>query len=94
LEKTNQIDSMLDYIHRQLGQLEVVDNLPDSSVPATALINRSIDVKSAALAYVAMHIRHESGRLGALGIFLGTLLTIRKCGCGVVQGRLLRVIYS
>ena len=69
VERKNEIGNVLGYIHRQLGQLKVVDSLPDSGVPPTALINRSLDVKSAALTYIAIHICHESGRLGTLGIF-------------------------
>jgi hypothetical protein len=83
IEKKNQIDSVLDYIHRQLSQLKVVNDLPDSCVPPTALINRAVDVKSCALEYVAVHIRHESGLLGTLGIHLFDLLTTRECGYSV-----------
>jgi hypothetical protein len=58
---------MLDYMYRQLGQLTVVTNRPDVVDPSKALLNRSLDVKSAALVYLSVHIRHE-GQLGIIGV--------------------------
>ena len=57
----------MDYISRQLGLLEIIDRLPDAGVRRDALVNRTADVFSAALMYLAVHIRHESNRLGVLG---------------------------
>ena len=57
----------LDYISRQLGLLEITNRLPDAGVQSDALINRTMDVFSAALMYLAIHIRNESNRLGVLG---------------------------
>lgn len=62
-----EVEKTLNFIHRQLGQLNVIHNLPKTEVPPTALINRSIDVKSAALTYIAVHLRYVTRRLGFIG---------------------------
>jgi hypothetical protein len=71
ITRKGEIEDMLDYMYRQLGQLEIVagDDLPNTVIPSKALQNRSMDVKSAALAYLSVHIRHEGGRLGIIGMF-------------------------
>ena len=58
----------MDYISRQLGLLEIVNRLPDTGVEPDALVNKIVDVLSATLMYLAVQIRHESNRLGVLGI--------------------------
>jgi hypothetical protein len=68
VSRKNEIGLALDYINRQLGQLKVITELPDSGVPPITLINRAVDVKSAALTYIAVRIHHQSGRFGTLGI--------------------------
>lgn len=57
---------MLDYISQQLGQLEIIKSLPEAGVPPDQLVNRSLDVLSAAIDYLAVHIRRESARLGII----------------------------
>ena len=59
-----EIEESLDYIHRQLGRLRVLDNLPRSSEP---LENRSRDVKSAAMVDVTVNLAHQYNRLGIPG---------------------------
>ena len=62
------VETMLDYIYRQLEQLGIIDGLPEDLHPPQSLVNRAMDVKSAVLAYLATHIRHESHRLGIMGM--------------------------
>jgi hypothetical protein len=61
------VEKKLDYISRHLGLLEIINRLPDAGVQPDALINRTVDVFSSALMYLALHIRHESNRLGVIG---------------------------
>jgi hypothetical protein len=71
ITRKGEIEDMLDYMYRQLEQLEIVagDDLPNAAIPSKALQNRSMDVKSAALVYLSVHIRYEGGRLGIIGMF-------------------------
>jgi len=64
-----EIQSTLDYVHRQLGQLHVIASLPNSDVPSEALVNSALDVKSAVMTYVAVHLSHQCNRLGIGGNF-------------------------
>lgn len=57
----------LDYISRQLEGLEIIERLPEAGVKTEQLVNRALDVLSASLNYLSVHIGHESGRLGILG---------------------------
>ena len=59
---------MLDYLYYQLGQLAVVNNLPEIGVPPTGLLNRALDVRSATLIYISVHI-HQESRFGITGMF-------------------------
>lgn len=54
----------LNYIHWQLGKLKVVDELPENDVCPKTLLNRMLDVKSAVLTYIAMHICHKGNPFG------------------------------
>jgi hypothetical protein len=62
------VEKQLDYIARQLEQLEIINRLPDAGVRSDQLVNRAIDVFSASLCYLALHIQKASARLGAVGI--------------------------
>lgn len=62
------MEKKLDYISRQLGHLEIIKRLPEAEVKSDEIVNRAMDVLSAALNYLAVHIRHESSRLGIIGI--------------------------
>jgi len=57
----------LDYISRQLGQLAVVQNLPQISLDSEPLKNRATDVISATLTFLAINIKAESSRFGKIG---------------------------
>lgn len=59
-----EVEKTLNFIHRQLGNLNVIHNLPESQELPVELENRAIDVKSAALTYIAVHLHHESSRMG------------------------------
>jgi hypothetical protein len=63
------IDKTLDYVYRQLGQLRIIKNLPKSEVPSEALVNSALDVKSAVVMYIAVHLSHQCNRLGIGGYF-------------------------
>lgn len=58
---------MLDYILRQLGQLEIIKkNIPDG-FRRDLLNNRATDVLSAVFCYLDVHIRREANRLEIVG---------------------------
>jgi hypothetical protein len=59
----------LDYIYQQLGQLNVVKQLPNVNIDSDPLINRAMDVQTAVLNYLTAHINHESKHFGTLGTF-------------------------
>jgi hypothetical protein len=81
-----EVENTLNFIHRQLGQLNVIHKLPKTEVPPTALINRSIDVKSAALTYIAVHLRYVTRRLGLIGhLFKASTTYDRKYSNDVFQ---------
>lgn len=56
----------LDFISRQLGQLRIIKNVPET-ILAVELVNRAMDVLSAALIFLAVHIRRESRYFGIIG---------------------------
>ena len=61
---------MLDFISRQLEQLRIVQNLPEPcGVARDGLVNRAMDVRSAALTYITVHLNHDACRGGILGTF-------------------------
>ena len=67
LAQRKDVEEKLDYISRQLRLLEIMNRLPDAGVQPDVLVNRSADVFSVSLMYLAVHIRHESNQLGVLG---------------------------
>jgi hypothetical protein len=62
-----EINRTLDHVYRQLGQLQVIADLPEAGVPSNAVTNSALDVKSAVMIYVAMQLSHECNRLGIGG---------------------------
>ena len=62
------IHKNVEYICRQLGQLNVIDHLPDTDDQPKQLTNRATDVLSASLKYLTIHIRRDSGRFGVIGM--------------------------
>lgn len=63
-----EIEGQLDYISRQLGQLDLTKELPKAGVPPEHLMNCAMEVRSAVMIYLAVLIRHESKRGGVMGI--------------------------
>ena len=70
-----EVEKTLDYIYRQLGQLRVVNDLPDTGVTSEPLMNRALDVRSAVMTYIAIHIRHDYNPLG-----IGGMAALGSCG--------------
>jgi hypothetical protein len=62
-----EVEKKLEYISRELGQLEIIQRLPEIGVQTNQIANRAMGVLSGALRYLAIHIRHESARLGIIG---------------------------
>jgi hypothetical protein len=68
IARATEIESELDYISRQLGQLEVTEELPNAGVPSHHLINSAMEVHSAVMIYLAVLIRYESKAGGIVGM--------------------------
>jgi hypothetical protein len=68
LERSAEIERQLDYISRQLGQLDITKNLPNAEVPFQHLMNCAMEVRSAVMMYLSTVIRSESRSLGVIGI--------------------------
>ena len=58
----------LDYIHRHLTHLGVVDDIPDGLPQHDVLVNRALDVRSSSMLYLAMQLKHDGNRLGVTGL--------------------------
>jgi hypothetical protein len=69
LDRRQAIEEKLQYISRQIGRLEVINQVPSSEFECDQLVNRATDVISASLAYIAISIRRESATLGVIGCF-------------------------
>ena len=62
-----EIMKRLDYISRRLGQLDIIRNLPDTEVLSEELINSALDVQSASMIYLTVHVRYSSSHFGIAG---------------------------
>ena len=67
IDRRESIGKKLDYISRQLGQLEIVQNLPQLGLESRPLESRAMDVLSAAITFLAINIKSESTKFGILG---------------------------
>jgi hypothetical protein len=67
LKRRDEIEKGLDYISRQLGQIQIIENLPTAEVKSQTLVNTAMDVRSSVMRYLAIQIRHESTHFGILG---------------------------
>lgn len=68
----------LDDICHYVGQLEITDAIPEG-IDRGDIINRAMDVRSAAMLYIAQQIEHDASALGTIGCYLNCaqhLLTI------------------
>jgi hypothetical protein len=63
LARKEELSKNLDYICHQVGQLGIVDTIPSDLEQRDVVINRAIDVRSAAMLYLALHIQHDATRL-------------------------------
>jgi len=66
--RASEIEDELDYISRQLGHLEVTEELPNAGVPSDHLINCAMEVHSTVMVYLAILIRYESKVGGVVGM--------------------------
>jgi hypothetical protein len=72
-----------------MGRLRIIHNLPSRAhgVSSEQLGNRSLDVKSAALNYISVHLAHECTRLGIGGSFLRVVIAyIVRIAKTILQG--------
>ena len=67
LSRKEELDNALDYFVQQLEELEVVSVLPDDIDQRDYILNRALDVRSASMLYLAVHLRHGATALGTLG---------------------------
>jgi len=68
LAKKKEVGKSLDYISRQLGALEIIERLPDAGVKTDRIVNRGLDVLSASLNCLSVHlIQERSGILSKFG---------------------------
>jgi hypothetical protein len=67
LKRRDEIEKGLDYISRQLGQLQIIETLPSAEVMSQTLINSAMDVRTSVMRYIAIQIRHESRHFGIIG---------------------------
>jgi hypothetical protein len=54
-------------MYQQLEQLEILDILPKELEQREYVFNRAIDVRSAAMIYLAVNIHHQATALGDIG---------------------------
>lgn len=54
---------------QQLEQLEIVDTLPVNIEKHDTVVNRGLDIRSACMVYLGIHIRHDATPLGNVGKF-------------------------
>ena len=59
----------LDFMSQQLEQLEIMDNLSADVGKHESIVNRGLDIRSACMVYLGIHIRHDATPLGNLGEF-------------------------
>src|SRR5436190_14506142 len=59
----------LDFMSQQLEQLEIIDNLSADVGKHESIVNRGLDIRSACMVYLGIHIRHAATPLGNFGEF-------------------------
>jgi hypothetical protein len=81
LAKRKEVGKSLDYISRQLGCLEIIEGLPEAGVKTDRIVNRGLDVLSASLNCLSVHIVQErSGIFSKLYSSLLANAVHRVCG--------------
>jgi hypothetical protein len=54
---------------QQLEQLKIIDNLPTDVDERELVVNRGLDIRSACMIYLGIHIRHDATPFGNVGKF-------------------------
>lgn len=80
LVRREEIENTLDYISRQLGQLQITETLPTVNVPSHALFNSAMEVRSAVMRYLTVQIRHQSTALGLTGFYYYSMSLMEQEG--------------
>ena len=75
ITRTKEVENRLEYISRQLGQLDIIKNLPESQLLSDELIDCAMDVRSSTLTYIAVHIRRAATHFGIVGGSLSLCLS-------------------
>lgn len=68
----------LDFMCQQLEQLEIIDTLPTDIGKLESIVNRGLDIRSACMVYLGIHIRHDTTPFGNLGEFHFAKFLIRQ----------------
>jgi hypothetical protein len=66
LERNAEIEKKLDHISRELERINITKKLPTNDVDMVALRHRAMDVRSAVITFIAVHVRRESS-FGVIG---------------------------
>ena len=64
----------LDYMCQQLEQLAILDVIPDDLEQREFVIGRALDVRSAAMLYLALNIKHDATFWGIPGTMFSQTL--------------------
>jgi len=68
IKRRDCIEKKLDYICRQLAQLEIMQaQVPKIGAESTQLENRTLDVLSATFSFLTVNIKSETTRFGTIG---------------------------
>lgn len=59
----------LDFMSQQLEQLKIIDRLPTDIHEHESVVSRGLDIRSACMIYLGIHIRHDATPLGYMGKF-------------------------
>lgn len=78
---------MLDYICQLLEQMAVLEVLPNDLEQREFVINRALDVRSAAMLYLATHIRDEATAFGIPG-------TPQSKAVSNIAGKIVKVFFA
>jgi hypothetical protein len=54
---------------QQLEQLKIIDILPTDINERESVVNRGLDIRSACMIYLGIHIRHDATPFGNVGTF-------------------------
>lgn len=65
--RKEEVERTLNFMYQQLEQLEILDILPEELEQRESVISRAIDVRSAAMIYLAVNIYHQTTPLGDMG---------------------------